>query len=274
MSLLDLNLKLKVPPHLLPKNLCQQRTARPPSTTVPPLPLREEIQPFHSESVHENTDHEQLWTYAARTAYVVALLPLSLLTRNENSVHRASYAYLFTNPFLAYIIQHFNQIQFQKQKICGWQEYAAFYVIPITCFTTGNATAVLFLLNNSNEPHVLLMLTLVLGCIQQLWILNKQHPVFRVMACTALAVLIIVLATAATLVPSDVGRQLFQSTLLPLILLCLETSRTYNNNNTPTVLENYPLSPPSPTPSFSTVSSYNTQQNVSMIASWQMNALS
>ena len=65
---------------------------------------------------------------------------------------------------------------------------------------------------------------LILGALQLLWVVQKR-AVFRVMMCTATAMLVIALAIVAALAPPSMGRRFFQSATFPFVLLFMETSR-------------------------------------------------
>jgi hypothetical protein len=66
-------------------------------------------------------------------------------------------------------------------------------------------------------------LALCLGCIQLLWTVPKDH-VLRVMACTAVAVMVAAFAIAASVAPAMLARRFFQAAAVPFLFLFIETT--------------------------------------------------
>ena len=71
--------------------------------------------------------------------------------------------------------------------------------------------------------HACVTLALCLGCVQLLWTVPKDH-VLRVMACTAVAVMVAAFAIAASVAPAPLARRFFQAAAVPFLLLFMETS--------------------------------------------------
>ena len=94
------------------------------------------------------------------------------------------------------------------------------------CLCMGNAAALLALSAPAmpQPAHALFTLAICLGCIQLLLMVHKGH-VLRVMACTAVAVMVSALALAAAALSPALARRFFQAAALPFVLLFLETAR-------------------------------------------------
>ena len=101
---------------------------------------------------------------------------------------------------------------------------------------SANATAAIAFNNNNNnnnsEPphgpwlpcaHALVTTALCLGCLQLLWTVPKDH-VLRVMACTAVAVMVAAFAIAASVAPAALARRFYQAAAVPFLLLFMETT--------------------------------------------------
>ena len=157
------------------------------------------------------------WTTATRVACLVAVVPMALLSKTEESGATAAYIHLITTPATAYVLQKYNHARYGL----GPQ-----WLLALICLLLSNYAAVLLLMtrDKQRDAHVLLSIALILGALQLLWVVQKR-AVFRVMMCTATAMLVIALAIVAALAPPSMGRRFFQSATFPFVLLFMETSR-------------------------------------------------
>jgi hypothetical protein len=163
------------------------------------------------------------WAYAARLSCIVALLPMVFFTKNDLTVSRfAACLHLLLTPITSFFLLSFSYKRCQQRRTklisCA---------LSGVCFILGNSASVILLANDDGRlawVNVLLSMALCLGSVQLLMVLHKGN-VIRVMACTAAAVMVVVLAILGSAAPQHMAKRFFQSASFPFLLLFLETSR-------------------------------------------------
>jgi hypothetical protein len=179
-----------------------------------------------AEPVPASSSHDTLLclAYAARLSCVVALLPMVLFANNEKITKSAACLHLLMTPVTSFFLQNFSYARCHERRA----KIISCFLSGV-CFALGNSAAVILLANDDPKLLIgwvngLLSVALCLGSGQLLMVLHKGNVV-RVMACTAAAVMVVVLAILGSVAPLNMTKRFFQSAAIPFLLLFLETSR-------------------------------------------------
>jgi len=143
-------------------------------------------------------------------------------------IYYASCIFIVFMPVSGYILHAFtytHTMHWNSKKLHLAASFSCFL-----CIILGNISAVLFLVLDV-KMHTwgffFLSLSMTLGCLQLLFILNKKNT-FQVMICTAASVLTIMLCFLAFQHHSTLtGRRFYQSATLPFYVLFYETTRSH-----------------------------------------------
>ena len=165
------------------------------------------------------------WAYAARLSCIVALIPMLLFANNEKITKWAACLHLLLTPVTSFFL-----LNFSYARCCGeMRSKMISCLLSGVCFALGNSAAVVLLASDDTKLVIvwvngLLSAALCLGSCQLLMVLHKENVV-RVMACTAAAVMVVVLAVLGSAAPLNMTKRFFQSAAIPFVILFLETSR-------------------------------------------------
>jgi len=176
---------------------------------------------------HDPSDASTLlyWAYAARLSCIVALVPMLLFANNEKITKWAACLHLLLTPVTSFFL-----LNFSYARCCGeMRSKMISCLLSGVCFALGNSAAVVLLASDDTKLVIvwvngLLSAALCLGSGQLLMVLHKENVV-RVMACTAAAVMVVVLAVLGSAAPLNMTKRFFQSAAIPFVILFLETSR-------------------------------------------------
>lgn len=161
-----------------------------------------------------------LYIWSARCSCMVLLFPLLLFGNNQNGVKIASCLYLILMPLSSFFLHLFS---FQQSELITSKFIAC--ILGGVCMILGNVSAVLFLVSDNQYPFIFLSVALSLGSTQLLFILPKKS-IFRVMFCTAVAVVVVFLSILAFIFRKQ-GKNIYQIVPVPFLLLFFEVTRSY-----------------------------------------------
>ena len=190
----------------------------------------------------------------ARVACLALIVPVLCMGRTTASAHRVACLHLLIAPLAGPSLQAYADAHAGGRELARLPTY-----LCRACLWLGNAAALMLLAPASFsatvaglwaplshnvsasasfsaaeafEPphgpwiplaHACVTLALCLGCMQLLWTVPKDH-VLRVMACTAVAVMVAAFAIAASVAPTPLARRFFQAAAVPFLLLFMETT--------------------------------------------------
>lgn len=144
-------------------------------------------------------------------------------------IYYASCFYIICMPISSYVLHAFTY-----KHTLHWTRKTLHYIASFMCFFClflGNISAVLFIVLDARLQmwgFFFLSLSMAMGCLQLLFILNKKN-IFQVMICTAASVLTIVLCFLAFQNHATLaGRRFYQSATLPFYILFYETTRSHH----------------------------------------------
>jgi len=233
------------------------------------IPFHKQTNIKHEQSIDKNTksidnekndieccSHTFVNIYASKTLHtlwfpriscILLIFPLFLLNRDDiqhmwktsiplTGARIASCLYLCLMPISAHYLQLFSY----TFSVHSYASKLISCVLCCLCIVLGNIAAILFLVqdpgNVSQLPFFFLSSALSIGSLQLLFLLEKGS-IFRVMFCTAIAVLVVTLCILAFQASSSVnGKRFYQTASFPFILLFFETTRSHS-----VTTELYPL---------------------------------
>lgn len=179
--------------------------------------------------------HVQMYIWLARIACFLNFIPfmVMILPSEQQSFRFSVCLYLSMMPVTSFVLLIFSFIVLNSTKhliikvIC--------FVLALVCLIMGNIACVCFLQQEKTftMAFLLLSLSMSLGSIQLLFLLNKSN-VLRVMICTASSVLIIILNILAfqnSATNTIQAKRFYQSSSFPFLLLFFETTRSHISKN-------------------------------------------